>query len=189
MNLDLAPFSRLPSDHIIIGLDPGLALVGYAILRDREQALSLEACSVIRTQATMPLAQRFQRIYQAIEQLLAHYRPDEAAIEGLFWGTNVTTALQVGGARGVIFLALANAGLLINEYNPTQVKAQVGGSGRATKQQVGLAVQQRFHLPAVPRPDDAADAAAVGLCHSILSNSYLASVCPPGVEDTASPRQ
>jgi crossover junction endodeoxyribonuclease RuvC len=123
------------------------------------------ACDVITTPAKMPLAQRLQLIYEGLSNIIATFKPDEAAMEELFFAKNARTAMTVGQARGVAMLALANGGLSVAEYTPKQVKQAVTGYGGAGKEQVGEMVRILLKLRAVPRPDDAADAAAVAICH------------------------
>lgn len=153
------------SARVTLGIDPGTAIVGYAIVSSRGSALSMIACDVITTPAGMPLAQRLQQIYQRLSEIIATYQPTEGAMEELFFAKNARTALTVGQARGVAMLALANGGLPIAEYTPRQVKQAVTGYGSADKTQVGEMVRVLLNLRAVPRPDDAADAAAVAICH------------------------
>jgi crossover junction endodeoxyribonuclease RuvC len=155
-----------PGDaRVALGIDPGTAIVGYAIVSATGNTLSMIACDVITTPAGMPLAQRLQQIYQRLSEIIAKYQPTEAAMEELFFAKNARTALMVGQARGVAMLALANGGLTIAEYTPRQVKQAVTGYGSADKSQVGEMVRILLNLRAVPRPDDAADAAAVAICH------------------------
>jgi crossover junction endodeoxyribonuclease RuvC len=148
-----------------LGIDPGTAIVGYAVVRARGSDLSLVVCDVITTPAKMPLARRLQQIYEELSAIIATYRPQEAAMEDLFFAKNARTAMTVGQARGVAMLALANGGLSVAEYTPRQVKQAVTGYGAAGKDQVGEMVRVLLKLTAVPRPDDAADAAAVAICH------------------------
>jgi len=163
--------------RIALGVDPGTAIVGYAVVSARGDDLSMIACDVITTPARMPLAERFQQIYQGLIEIIGIYHPEEAAIEELFFAKNARTAMTVGQARGVAMLALANGGLPISEYTPKQIKQAVTGYGSAGKEQVGEMVRILLKLSAIPRPDDAADAAAVAICHlhtaSILTNNYL----------------
>ena len=163
--------------RIALGVDPGTAIVGYAVVSARGDDLSMIACDVITTPARMPLAERFQQIYQGLVEIIGIYHPQEAAIEELFFAKNARTAMTVGQARGVAMLALANGGLPISEYTPKQIKQAVTGYGGAGKEQVGEMVRILLNLSAIPRPDDAADAAAVAICHlhtaSVLTNSYL----------------
>ena len=155
-----------PTSRIILGIDPGVAIVGYAVVEAQGDALRMIACDVIRTPAGLPLAPRLQQIYQQLGELVSSYRPQEAAMEELFFGRNVSTAIAVGQARGVALLALANGGLSIAEYTPNEVKLAVTGYGAAKKEQVGEMVRLLLHLTAIPRPDDAADAAAIAICHA-----------------------
>src|SRR6266568_2998475 len=155
-----------PTSRIILGIDPGVAIVGYAVLEAQGDALRMIACDVIRTPAGLPLAPRLQQIYHQLGELVSSYRPQEAAIEELFFGKNVSSAIAVGQARGVTMLALANSGLSIAEYTPNEVKLAVTGYGAAKKEQVGEMVRLLLHLTAIPRPDDAADAAAIAICHA-----------------------
>jgi crossover junction endodeoxyribonuclease RuvC len=127
--------------------------------------LRMIVCDVITTPAKMPLAQRLQIIYSGLSAIIAEYKPQEAAMEELFFAKNARTAMTVGHARGVAMLALANGGLSVAEYTPKQVKQAVTGYGAASKDQVGEMVRILLKLSAVPRPDDAADAAAVAICH------------------------
>lgn len=163
--------------RVALGIDPGTAIVGYAVVAARGDDLSMIACNVITTPARMPLAERLQLIYQQLIEIIATYHPQEAAMEELFFAKNARTAMTVGQARGVAMLALANGGLPISEYTPKQVKQAVTGYGDAKKDQVGEMVRILLKLPSVPRPDDAADAAAVAICHlhtaNILTNSFL----------------
>lgn len=154
-----------PAPRIALGIDPGTAIVGYAVVAARGSELSMIACDVITTPASMPLAQRLQQIYTHLSEIVITYKPNESAMEELFFAKNARTALSVGQARGVAMLALANGGLSVAEYTPKQVKQAVTGYGGADKQQVGEMVRILLHLKSIPRPDDAADAAAVAICH------------------------
>ena len=154
-----------PNARIALGIDPGTAIVGYAVVMARGSELSMLACDVITTPAKTPLSQRLQLIYEGLSKLVAIYKPHEAAMEELFFAKNARTAMTVGHARGVAMLALANGGLSVAEYTPKQVKQAVTGYGGADKNQVGEMVRILLKLSAVPKPDDAADAAAVAICH------------------------
>lgn len=151
--------------RIALGIDPGTAIVGYAIVMARGSELHMLACDVITTPAKMPLPERLQRIYAGLGKVIEMYQPQEAAMEELFFAKNARTAMTVGHARGVAMLALANGGLSVAEYTPKQVKQAVTGYGSADKHQVGEMVRILLKLPSVPKPDDAADAAAVAICH------------------------
>jgi crossover junction endodeoxyribonuclease RuvC len=163
--------------RIALGIDPGTAIVGYAVVAARGDELNMIVCDVITTPAHMPLAERLQLIYQRLVEIIRTYSPQEAAMEELFFAKNARTAMTVGQARGVAMLALANGGLSISEYTPKQVKQAVTGYGAAKKEQVGEMVRILLKLPSIPRPDDAADAAAVAICHlntaSILTDHFL----------------
>ena len=151
--------------RIALGIDPGTAIVGYAVVMARGSDLQMLVCDVITTPAKMPLAERLQIIYTGLSTIVATYQPQEAAMEELFFAKNARTAMTVGQARGVAMLALANGGLSIAEYTPKQVKQAVTGYGSADKHQVGEMVRILLKLSAIPKPDDAADAAAVAICH------------------------
>jgi crossover junction endodeoxyribonuclease RuvC len=151
--------------RVALGIDPGTAIVGYAVVAARGSELSMIACDVITTPASMPLPERLQHIYHHLSEIVSTYHPGEAAMEELFFAKNARTAFSVGQARGVAMLALANGGLAVAEYTPRQVKQAVTGYGAAGKEQVGEMVRILLRLKAVPRPDDAADAAAVAICH------------------------
>ena len=154
-----------PGTRITLGIDPGTAIVGYAIVMAQGSELSLLACDVICTSAKMPLAERLLCIYKELNTVIATHKPQESAMEELFFAKNARTAMTVGQARGVAMLALANNGLSIAEYTPKQVKQAVTGYGGADKDQVGEMVRILLKLSAIPQPDDAADAAAVAICH------------------------
>lgn len=157
--------SASPVPRIALGIDPGTAIVGYAVIMTRGSELSMLTCDVITTPAKMPLAQRLQLIYEGLSTIIATYKPHESAMEELFFAKNARTAMTVGQARGVAMLALANGGLSVAEYTPKQVKQAVTGYGGAGKEQVGEMVRILLKLSYIPRPDDAADAAAVAICH------------------------
>jgi crossover junction endodeoxyribonuclease RuvC len=161
----ISKLSPSVSPRIALGIDPGTAIVGYAIVMAKGSELSLLACDVITTPAKMPLAQRLQLIYTGLSGIIETFKPQEAAMEELFFAKNARTAMTVGHARGVAMLALANGGLPVAEYTPKQVKQAVTGYGSAQKEQVGEMVRILLKLTAVPRPDDAADAAAIAICH------------------------
>jgi crossover junction endodeoxyribonuclease RuvC len=169
----VGPSSTSISPRVVLGIDPGTAIVGYAVVEMRGNELSMVACDVITTPAGMPMPERLQLIYHRLSEIISTYRPNEAAMEELFFAKNARTALTVGQARGVAMLALANGGLAaIAEYTPKQVKQAVTGYGGANKEQVGEMVRILLHLKTIPRPDDAADAAAVAICH-LHTATYL----------------
>jgi len=152
---------------IILGIDPGTAITGCAVIECLRNGSRLRALDYgcIRTSSDLPMHIRLQEIYNALCKKVVEYKPEVVAIEQLFFNKNVRTALSVGQARGVAILAAANHGLDVAEYTPLQVKQAVTGYGRASKQQMQRMVAALLHLPEVPRPDDAADALAVAICH------------------------
>ncbi|MDX1662704.1 MAG: crossover junction endodeoxyribonuclease RuvC [Candidatus Promineifilaceae bacterium] len=149
----------------ILGLDPGTATTGYGIIDIVEGEPQAVAYGVIRTSSKKSTPERLQKIYDELSELLDEYRPVAAAIEEVFFGRNITTAISVGQARGVLILALAKAGIPVDEYSPPQVKDAVTGYGNADKHQVQLMVRTLLHLEETPRPDDAADGLAVAITH------------------------
>ena len=150
----------------IIGLDPGTATTGYGIIDAVDGRLSMVAYGVISTPAGDPAPQRLLSIYRQLNALLAEHRPTTAAVEQLFFGRNITTAIAVGQARGVLLLALAEANVTLGEYSPPKVKEAVTGYGKAEKAQVQLMVRHMLDLAETPQPDDAADALAVAIAHA-----------------------
>ena len=149
----------------ILGLDPGTAITGYGIIDVIDGRLSLVAYGVIRTSASEPAPARLQVIYSELTDLLETYRPQTAGIEELFFGRNITTAISVGQARGVLLLALANFGISIGEYSPPRIKEAITGYGKADKAQMQLMVRNLLELDETPRPDDAADGLAIAIAH------------------------
>ena len=151
----------------ILGLDPGTAITGYGLIDLLPGGeVRVVTYGVLRTPARQPLPERLTQLYNGLRELIALHRPQAAAVEKLFFQRNVTTAMAVGQARGVALLALAQAGLPVAEYTPNEVKEAVTGYGSADKQQVQRMVQALLRLAERPRPDDAADALAVALCHA-----------------------
>ena len=149
----------------ILGIDPGTAITGWGVVEGDGQTLTMVACGVVTTPAGMPLPQRLQIIYRELTEVIAQWQPEGAAVEELFCGKNVTTALIVGHGRGAALLALANAELPISEYKPLEVKQAITGHGGADKSQMQQMVRLLLNLTDIPRPDDAADALAVAICH------------------------
>ncbi|MBP3372058.1 MAG: crossover junction endodeoxyribonuclease RuvC [Clostridia bacterium] len=149
---------------IILGIDPGLATIGYGVIRAEGVRQSVIDYGVITTPAKQPLPSRLKMIYEAVLQLYDRFNPDAVALEELFFNTNITTGIAVAHARGTILTALAQKTENLYEYTPLQVKQSVVGYGRAEKQQVQLMVRSLLNLKETPRPDDAADALAVALC-------------------------
>lgn len=157
----------------ILGLDPGIATIGFGLVESSRGRHSLIRCGVITTPAHTSLASRLELIYDDLSQLLEAFKPDAVSVEELFFNTNITTGIAVAHGRGVILLACQKAGIKIYEYTPLQVKQAVVGYGRAEKSQVMDMVRRLCGLNAAPKPDDAADAVALALCHARSSTSLL----------------
>lgn len=150
---------------IVLGIDPGTANTGYGVVR-RARALAALDGGVITTSASAPAEVRLAEIHARVCALIEEHAPDAVALEGLYFGQNVRSAFAVGQARGVVMLAAGQHGLACASYTPQQVKGAVCGSGRAAKDQVTRMVQTLLRLPDPPRPDHAADALAVAICHA-----------------------
>ncbi len=150
---------------LVLGIDPGTATTGYGLIREDNHGPVLVAYGAILTPAGTPMPDRLVILYQELTQLIALHRPETGAVEKLFFQRNVSTAMTVGQARGVALLALAQAGLSVGEYNPRDVKQAVSGYGAADKRQMQAMVRAILNLSEIPRPDDAADALAVAICH------------------------
>lgn len=150
---------------VTLGIDPGTATMGYGLVRETPQGLSLVDFGVLTTPASMPLPRRLQALYQGLLEIIARHRPAHAAVEQLFFARNARTALVVGQAIGVALLASANGGIPVSEYTPLQVKQAIADYGRGSKTQVQTMVRMLLNLDFVPQPDDASDALAVAICH------------------------
>lgn len=149
---------------LILGIDPGTAIVGYGLVNEhRDGELEAVEYGVIRTSAKSPMPERLEIIYDGLCDIVQQYKPDRAAVEELFFAKNVTTAITVAQARGVILLALEKSHLPINEYKPNQVKQSITGYGAADKAQMQEMTRILLNLPGIPRPDDAADALAIAI--------------------------
>ena len=157
----------------ILGIDPGIATIGFGVIDAAKNQNRLLNCGVISTPAHTSLSSRLEQIYDDMCQLLELFKPDAVAVEELFFNTNITTGIAVAHGRGVILLACQKAGVKIYEYTPLQVKQAVVGYGRAEKAQVMDMVRRICNLPAPPKPDDAADAVALALCHARSATSLL----------------
>ena len=149
----------------ILGIDPGYAILGYGILDMTGNHFSVVTYGSVLTDAKMDMPSRLQVLYDSLSELIETYRPEEAAIEELFFNSNAKTAILVGEARGVAVLACAHGGLKISEYTPLQIKQALVGYGRAEKAQVQSMVKAILHLETIPKPDDTADALAAAICH------------------------
>ena len=158
----------------ILGIDPGYGITGFGLLDAQRGSNRLIRCGVITTPAGTDFSARLEMIYEDMRSLLEMAKPDAVAIEELFFGHNVTTAIGVAQSRGVILLAIRQAGLPVFSYKPMQVKQAVVGYGNATKHQVQDMTKRLLQLTELPKPDDAADAIAIALCHARSSTSLLA---------------
>ncbi|MEK9164506.1 MAG: crossover junction endodeoxyribonuclease RuvC [Chloroflexota bacterium] len=150
---------------LVIGIDPGTATTGYGLVRETESGLDCVAYGAVITPAGRPLPKRLQTIHRELKEVITLHRPDSGAVEKLFFQNNVKTAIAVGQGRGVAMLALADCGLDVGEYTPLEVKQAVTGYGRADKKQMQEMVRVLLNLDTIPKPDDAADALAVAICH------------------------
>lgn len=159
---------------LILGIDPGYAIVGYGLLEYQNNRFRTVDYGAITTPAGMDFSQRLERIYQQMQMLLTQYRPQAMAVEKLYFQNNQKTAIDVAQARGVILLAAQLQGVETFEYTPLQVKSSVVGYGQAVKKQVQEMTQAfLLHLDAVPKPDDTADALAIAICHAHSSGSLM----------------
>lgn len=157
----------------ILGVDPGVATIGFGVVETEGHKHKLLKCGVITTPAHTSLSSRLEQIFRDMADLLDLFKPEAVSVEELFFNTNITTGIAVAHARGVILLACRLAGVPIYEYTPLQVKQAVVGYGRAEKKQVMDMVKRLCALPAPPKPDDAADAVALALCHARSATSLL----------------
>ena len=162
----------------ILGIDPGYGIIGFGLVNCNRNQFQLLNCGAITTPAGMDFSARLEIIYEDTKKLLEVAQPDVVAIEELFFGQNVTTGIGVAQARGVILLAIRQAGLEIASYKPAQVKQSVVGYGNATKPQVMDMTKRLLGLKEMPKPDDAADAIALALCHGRSSTSLLSQIQP-----------
>lgn len=152
---------------LVIGIDPGTATTGYGLVKENEDgSLTAVDYGVITTPADLPMPARLFELYNQLKRILLLYHPHSGAVEKLFFQRNVKTAINVGQGRGVVLLALAEAGLEVGEYTPLEIKQAVAGYGGADKRQIQQMVQMLLGLKSKPSPDDAADALAVAVCHA-----------------------
>ncbi len=151
---------------IIMGIDPGFAITGYGVIRFDGNRFETAAYGAVTTLASDTLALRLVKLDKELQELISLYKPDAIAVEELFFNTNIKTALNVGHGRGVAILCAAKAGVEVHEYTPLQVKQAVVGYGRAEKTQMQQMVKVMLGLKTLPKPDDAADALAVAICHA-----------------------
>lgn len=150
---------------IIMGVDPGYATLGYGIIKKTGNRFQALTYGVVTTEPDLPTHERLCKIFDALQELIGEHQPQVMAVEELFFNKNVTSAIQVGQARGVILLAGAKAGIPVYEYTPMQIKQGVVGYGLAKKMQVRQMVKVLLNLPALPKKADSADALAVAICH------------------------
>ena len=158
----------------ILGIDPGYGITGFGLIEAQRGNSQLLKCGAITTPAGMDFSARLEIIYEDMRQLLEAAKPDAVAIEELFFGQNVTTGIGVAQSRGVILLAIRQAGLEVTAYKPAQIKQALVGYGNATKHQMQDMTKRILRLDAMPKPDDAADAIAIALCHARSNTSLLA---------------
>jgi len=158
----------------VLGIDPGYGITGFGLIEAQRGQYRLLNCGAITTPPNTNFSWRLEMIYHDMTQLLRLAQPEAVAIEELFFGHNVTTGINVAQSRGVILLAIQQAGLPVFEYKPMQVKQSLVGYGNATKRQMQDMTRRLLHLQATPKPDDAADAIAIALCHARSSTSLLA---------------
>ena len=157
----------------ILGIDPGYATIGFGLIEAARAQVHMTTYGAITTPAGLPLSRRLYQIDRDMEELIGTLKPDVIAIEELFFNTNITTGIAVAHGRGIVLLAVHRAGIPVYEYTPTQVKQAVVGYGRAEKRQVIDMVKRILNMKSAPKPDDAADAVAIALCHARSSTSLL----------------
>ncbi len=157
---------------VVFGIDPGYALTGYGVVECKGNRFRMIACGVVSTKAGIPMDRRLLQIAEELEALIAEAKPDAVSIEELFFARNVTTAIGAAQARGVALATAARCGVPVFEYTPMQVKQAVCGYGKAEKRQVQEMVRILLTLPAIPKPDDAADALAIAICHANAGTGY-----------------
>ena len=150
---------------IVLGIDPGLAITGYGVVRKSKEDLVAVEYGAVTTSAKSSFPDRLGQVYEQLSQVIERCCPEVASVEELFFAVNVKTALAVGQARGVAILAAVKAGVRVAEYKPTQVKQSISGYGRASKDQMQKMTRLLLNLKEIPKPDDAADALALAICH------------------------
>jgi crossover junction endodeoxyribonuclease RuvC len=155
--------------RIILGIDPGTATMGWGVIRQEGNRLSYLQHGAVTTPSQWEMPRRLGRLFDGVTELVKGYRPETVAVEELFFNTNVTTAITVGQARGVVLLAAYRAGIEVAEYTPLQVKQAITSYGRAEKRQVQEMVKSLLRLREIPKPDDAADGLAIAVCHAFSS--------------------
>lgn len=151
---------------IILGFDPGIAIVGFGVIDKKGNSIRPIQYGSINTKAELDIGTRLKQVYDGAKEIIETYKPEVVSIEKLFFNKNVTTAMTVGQARGVLMLAAVEAELPIYEYTPLQIKQALVGYGRAEKKQIQEMVRMYLNLKEVPKPDDVADALAIAICHA-----------------------
>ena len=164
---------------IVLGIDPGYALMGWGVVEANGSQMQLLGYGCIETKAGTPMQHRLRTLQLGVRDLTLMYRPDEVAFEELFFAQNVTTALMVGAARGAAIIAAAEYTEHLYEYTPMQIKQTITGYAKADKKQIQQIVKRLLRMDELPKPDDAADAIALALCHARSSTSLLARVQNP----------
>lgn len=148
----------------MLGVDPGLARLGWAVIDPSSRKPVLIGCGCLETKAGAPTEQRLHELHDRLTSIIREYRPTDMAVEKLFFTKNVTTGIAVGQARGIVLLAAAENRLRVREFTPTSIKSTIAGDGRADKRQVGKMVQLLLNLKCLPKHDDTTDAMAIALC-------------------------
>lgn len=154
--------------HTVLGIDPGLARLGWAVIRSSGMNVTLIGCGCVETAAAQAPAERLLQLHQRLAHIIADYQPDALAVEKLYFTKNVTTGISVAQARGLVLLSAAMANVPVEEFSPTAVKSTVTGDGRADKRQMGKMIRLLLKLKQLPRHDDTTDAIAVALCGSSM---------------------
>ncbi len=158
---------------IILGIDPGYAIVGYGVIEYKNNHFTVLRYGAVTTAANLPFNERLEIIYDGVSEIIATHKPVSMAIEKIFYNSNAKTVIDVSQARGVLMLAAQKQALSVAEYTPLQVKQSVVGYGRAEKKQVQEMTRLLLNLEKIPKPDDAADALALAICHAHCSGSLM----------------
>lgn len=161
---------------IILGIDPGYAIVGYGVIKYENSRFITLDYGAVTTQAKAPFTERLELIYDGVAEIVSKWKPEALSVEKLFFNSNTKTAIDVAQARGVILLAATKAGVPVYEYTPLQVKQSVVGYGRAEKKQVMELTRLILGLQKVPKPDDTADALAMAICHANSQGSRMSAI-------------
>ncbi len=167
---------------LVLGIDPGTAIVGYGLIEYKKNKMKIITYGCIYTEKELPLNKRLEIIYNELIEIIEKYKPDTFAIEELFYFKNNKTVISVSQARGIMLLAATQKNLPIFEYTPLQVKIGITGYGRAEKKQVQLMVQRILNLEEIPKPDDAADALAIAITHINSTGSVMSIVSSRSVK-------